>query len=62
MRCSTKKAGCLKAISVPNINLSKNYYPKTNEYVVSAIFLEKISERKIGTANPQFFNSVRSVN
>jgi hypothetical protein len=25
---------------------------------VSAIFLEKISEGKIGTANPQFFASV----
>ena len=32
------------------------------QYVVSAIFLEKISEGKIGTANPQFFDSVRSVN
>jgi len=25
-------------------------------------FLEKISEGKIGTANPQFFDSVSSVN
>ncbi len=32
------------------------------QYVVSAIFLEKISKEKIGTANPQFFDSVRSVN
>jgi len=29
---------------------------------VSAIFLEKISEGKIGTANPQFFDSFRGVN
>jgi hypothetical protein len=29
---------------------------------VSAIFLEKISEGKIGTANPQFFDSVGSEN
>jgi hypothetical protein len=28
---------------------------------VSAIFLEKISEGKIGTANPQFFDSVRRI-
>ena len=29
---------------------------------MSALFLEKISEGKIGTANPQFFNRFRSVN
>jgi len=28
---------------------------------VSAIFLEKIIEGKIGITNPQFFDSVRSV-
>jgi len=32
------------------------------QYAVSAIFLEKIIEGKIGTANPQFFDSVSSVN
>jgi hypothetical protein len=32
------------------------------QYVVSALFLEKIIEGKIGTTNPQFFDSVRSVN
>ena len=31
-------------------------------YVVSALFLEKITKGKIGTTNPQFFDSVRSVN
>jgi hypothetical protein len=36
--------------------------PRLSSTLLSAIFLEKISEGKIGTANPQFFDSVRSVN
>ena len=36
----------------------KNKIKGGPQYVVSAIFLEKISEGKIGTANPQFFASV----
>jgi hypothetical protein len=31
------------------------------QYVVSAIFLVKINKGKIGTANPQFFDSVRRI-
>ena len=34
----------------------KNKIKGGQQYVVSAIFLEKISEGKIGTANPQFFD------
>jgi hypothetical protein len=40
----------------------KNIIKGGPQYVVSAIFLEKISEGKIGTANPQLFESLRSVN
>jgi len=32
------------------------------QYVVSALLFEKSSEENIGTANPQFFGSFRSVN
>ena len=43
-------------------DILKNKMKDGPQYVVSAIVLVKISERKIGTANPPFFASVRSLN
>jgi hypothetical protein len=43
-------------------DILKNKMKDGPQYVVSAIVLVKINERKIGTVNPPFFARVRSLN